>query len=139
MALNVFTYGAYEERFWEMNFLEQFGDYKRQTTFYSDLSIAEWTGGIKGIKDTYKNVMKSWKNNLKYLTEFVMCLNHKAWEFADDGYLSRGNRLRWVTTEEQKDELANLYSELYSQAYAEVEKMFAKDSDSLSYFYNVLD
>jgi hypothetical protein len=139
MALNVLNYGAYEEKFWETNFLEQFGNYKRQTTFYSDLSLAEWTSGIDGIKDTFKKVMKSWGKNLKYITEFVMCLNHKAWEFADKDFLSRQNRLLWVTTEQQKDELACLYTELYEQAYAEVENTFKDDSESLSYFYDVLD
>ena len=139
MALNVFNYGAYEEKFWEKNFLERFGNYKRQTTFYSDLSIAEWTGGINAVKDTYKKVMRSWKKNIKYLTEFVMCLNHKSYEFNDSNYLSRQNRLAWVKTDEQASELANLYAELWEQAYAEVEKMFKDDDESLSYFYDVLD
>jgi len=138
MALNVLNYGAYEEKWWETNFLEDNG-YNRQTTFYADLSIAEWCSGIKGIKDTYKKVLKSWKGNVKYLTEFVMCLNHKAWEFADSNFLLRQNRLAWVRTQEQADELTKVYTELYEQGYVEVEKMFAKDSESLSYFYEKLD
>lgn len=139
MALNVLTYGAYEEKFWEVNFLERFGGYKRQTTFYSDLSIAEWVGGANAVRDTYKKVMRSWKKNVKYLTEFVMCLNHKSIEFNDDNFLSRQNRLAWVRTEEQASDLANLYAELYEQAYAEVEQMFKDDDESLSYFYDTLD
>lgn len=68
-----------------------------------------------------------------------MCLNHKAWEFADSNFLSRQNRLAWVRTQEQVDELTKVYTELYEQGYAEVEKMFAKDENALSYFISTLD
>ena len=47
--MNVLTYAAQCESWWR-NFVSEIG-YTPQTTFFSDLSIAEcW--GVKGIKDT---------------------------------------------------------------------------------------
>ena len=118
--MNVFSYSMNEERFWEVNFLEDNG-YTRKTTFYADLSIAEWTGGLKGVRDTYKNVMKSW-------------------EFANDGYLKRQTKLPSVHTEEQQQAWVELYKELYYQAYdTDIPKMFKGKEDDLSYFYSTLD
>lgn len=137
--MNVFSYSMNEERFWEINFLADNG-YTRKTTFYADLSIAEWTDGLKGVRNTYKNVMKSWKGNIKYLTEFVMCLNHKSWEFANDGYMKRQTKLPSVYTEEQRQAWVELYKELYYQAYdTDIPKMFKGKEDDLSYFYSTLD
>lgn len=95
--MNVFEYAAHEESFFEVN-LKQFG-YKRITTFYSDLSIAEWYGS-KSIKETYEMVCKEWIGDYKYFTEFIMCLNYKSWEHYDN----------------KKSELSSLYSDLYYKA-----------------------
>ena len=53
--------------------------YKPMTTFYEDLSIADMFG-IDAIKDTFKRVFVEWKDNYKYITEFIMALNWKCWE-----------------------------------------------------------
>lgn len=137
--MDVLSYSANEERFWEINFLNEIG-YQRKTTFYSDLSIAEWMGGIKAVRDTYKKVMKSWKGNIKYLTEFVMCLNHKSWEFANDGFMNRTTKLPSVKTKEEQQMWVDLYIELYHQAYdTDIPSMFKENPEDLSYFYQILD
>lgn len=94
--MNVFEYAAREEKLFEANYRGE-----RKTTFYSDLSIAEYVSYTKGVRDTYNQVVKSWLTNVEYFTEFVCCLNHKIWEhFKKD------------------DVLSDLYSELYFKAVA---------------------
>ena len=95
---NVFQYAAAEEKCIFERQAAECG-YERKTTFFSDLSIAEWYGA-DSVRDTYKNVMRSWIKDVVYFTEFVMCLNWKIWEWN-----ARGN-----------DELALVYDELWRQA-----------------------
>lgn len=54
--------------------------YKCMTTFYEDFSIAE-KFGYNAIKDTFNRAFKEWKTDYKYLTELVMILNWKIWQF----------------------------------------------------------
>ena len=54
--------------------------YQPKTTFWMDFSIAD-KFGIAAIKDTYNRAFKEWKNNHVYLTELVMVLNHKIWQW----------------------------------------------------------
>lgn len=116
---NVFIYGAMEERIMEEMASEN--GYTRKTTFTNDLSIAEWCDGAKGVKDTFNRVVKSWISNVEYFTEFVMCLNYKAWVWA-----KRGN-----------DMYAQLYSELYYKAKdLGFDKYKGADAE---YFWRTLD
>lgn len=94
--MNVFEYSARCERMFE-NFLNDVGK-ERKTTFFADLSIAECYG-VSGIKDTYKNVMRSWGNNLEFMCEWVIALNQKIWQHYNN------NR-----------ELAKVYDELWRKA-----------------------
>ena len=93
--------------------------YTELTTFWDDFSIAD-KFGVDAIKDTYNNGLKYAKTNYKYLTEFVMVLNHKIWQ--------------WY---EKRDDLAELYNELWQKAdnYA---NEHLKDEE-LSYFYRTTD
>ena len=75
---NVFAYGATSEHCMEMQ-LAEVGK-ERITTFMSDLSIAEWCESKKGVISTCKNVLKEWRDDEKYMSEFVLCVNWKAWE-----------------------------------------------------------
>lgn len=59
--------------------IEQATGYKPVTTFYEDLSIADWFG-VSAIKDTYRNVFANWRGDTEFFTEFVMALNWKIWE-----------------------------------------------------------
>jgi len=94
---DVFSYAAAEERLFE-EIVSETG-YNRKTSFYSDLSIAEWYGK-KSVKETYDTVCEHWIDDYIYFTEFVMCLNYKAWEHSYRGNIK----------------LSELYSELYYNA-----------------------
>lgn len=93
--------------------------YELQTTFWEDFSIAD-RFGLSAIQDTFKRAFEGWKDNYKYLTELILVLNHKIWQYY-----------------ETKPEFAILYNTLWEQAgqYA-VENL--KD-DELSYYYEVTD
>ena len=54
--------------------------YETITSFWSDFTIAD-RFGVGAIKDTYKRAFNEWKDNYKYLTELVMVLNWKIWQF----------------------------------------------------------
>lgn len=94
--MNVFEYSARCERMFE-NFLNDVGK-ERKTTFFGDLSIAEYYG-VSGVKDTYRRVMRSWGNNLEFMCEWVIALNQKIWQHYNN------NR-----------ELAKVYDELWRKA-----------------------
>ena len=127
--MNVFQYGASEEMKFEMIASES--GYKRITTFYSDLSIAEWCGGVKAVKETFHDVMKSWINDIKYITEFVISLNWKSWEFAQNA--------NNVIPRESHDALARLYSDLYYKAADMVAKHYKGDEAAMSYYFQMTD
>ena len=56
--------------------------YQVKTTFWEDFTIAD-RFGVKAIKDTYKRAFEGWKENVEYITELSMVLNHKIWQYAD--------------------------------------------------------
>ena len=99
-------------------------DYKFQTTFWADFNIAE-VFGEKAIRDTAKRAFEEWKDNTVYLTELIMVLNHKCWDF-----YSRNNYA-----------LSDLYSELYYM-YNEKALDYLEEQgnqDSLTYYIRTLD
>lgn len=83
--------------------VEEFCGYKPITTFWMDFSIADHYG-TGAVKDTYKRAFNEWKDDYKYLTELVLVLNHKIWQ--------------WYKNDEN---LAEVYNDLYDEAsrYAE--------------------
>lgn len=119
--MNIFEYAARCEANFE-NYLLNASGYKRKTTFYSDLSIAE-VYGKKAIMDTYRRVMKEWLGNIEYITEFVMAINLKSWEHYDRGDM----------------ELSKLYSELYHKAYDKVAEHYKNDHKATEYIFKLLD
>lgn len=56
--------------------------YELTTTFWQDFSIAD-VFGIKAIKDTFKRAFEEWKTNYVYLTELVIVLNWKMWDWSE--------------------------------------------------------
>ena len=78
--------------------IEESTGYKPFTTFYEDFSIAD-NFGIAAIKDTYKRAFKSWKDDYKYITEFIMALNWKIHEHYN-----------------RNDDYAIVYDELWREA-----------------------
>lgn len=89
------------------------------TTFRMDFSIAD-RFGKSAIKDTFNRAFREWKTDYRYLTDLVITLNHKIWQYY-----------------ETNKEYAELYNELWEKADA-----YACDNlkgDELSYFYEMTD
>lgn len=54
--------------------------YKFKTTFWSDFSIAD-RFGVRAVQDTFNRAFSEWKSNVIYLTELVLVLNWKIYQF----------------------------------------------------------
>ena len=119
--MSVYEYANVCTKMFEAN-LGNVGNYRRRTTFYADLYIAEYYGEAN-VKDTYNRVMKEWLDNIEYITEFVLCLNWKCWEHHD-----RDNH-----------GLAVLYHDLYYKAVDEVMEYYKNDQKALLYYYEITD
>ena len=90
-----------------------------KTTFWEDFSIAE-RFGLSAIQDTFNRAFKEWKEDYEFLTELVLVLNHKIWQYY-----------------ETRPEIATLYNTLWAQA-SQYAMEYLKD-DELSYYYDVTD
>lgn len=94
--LPVLKYAAIQQATFAANMRENGKEPK--TTFYGDLSIAEFYGP-KDVQETFQRAKTDWGGNVEYWTEFVICLNWKIWQ--------------WY---KKNDELAKLYNTLWEQA-----------------------
>ena len=99
--------------------IEAMTGYKPITTFWDDFSIAD-KFGIVAIQDTYNRAFSEWKHDYKYLTELVMVLNHKIWQWHD---------------------AANRYAFLYNTLWQQADEYAVNNlsGEELSYFYKVTD
>lgn len=97
------------------------GDYEFKTTFWSDFTIADHFG-LDAIKDTYNRAFNEWKDNYIYLTELVLVLNWKLWQW----YENFGDC-----------EQARLYNDLWEQAQSYGYENLK--GEELTYFYQTLD
>ena len=66
---------------WSEYMLSECG-YKTKTTFWMDFSIAD-RFGVKAIKDTFKRAFEEWKDDVEYVIELVLVLNHKMFQYND--------------------------------------------------------
>lgn len=101
--------------------IEQQTGYKPETTFWQDFSIAEKMGGLKGIQETFDRVFKEWSDKYRYLTELVLVLNWKCWDWYNQG----------------DDDTSMLYQNLFYQA-----REYALDNlkdEELNYFIETTD
>lgn len=75
-------------------------DYELKTTFWADFSIAD-IFGTGSVTDTYERAFAEWKDNVIYLTELAMVLNHKCWQhYRNSEALSKlYETLYWKTDE----------------------------------------
>lgn len=119
MVRNPLVYPTSAEQWWRKN-LEMMSGYEPKTTFFSDLSIAECFG-IDAINDTYNKAIKEWGNNIIYMTELTLCLNHKIWQLY-----------------KIDEPCAKVYDALWRKACEYVINHF-KDEKDLSYYYSVTD
>ena len=106
-------------KLYEKQVLEETFDFKLESTFWEEFSIAE-DYGSEGVREHYDLVFSQWKDNVKYLTELVLVLNLKLFT--------------WFRVD---DELGKLYEDLYVDAdsYA----LSTLDGDDLHYFLHTLD
>lgn len=96
----------------------EFG-YETKTTFWMDFSIAD-RFGVDAIKDTFERAFNEWKDNYVYLTELVMVLNWKIWD--------------WY---ERDNDVAMVYNTLWE--FADNYTVNNLKDEELSYFYNTTD
>lgn len=94
-------------------------NYEFKTTFWSDFSIAD-RYGIPAIKDTYNRAFKEWKNNYIYLTELVLVLNWKIWQ--------------WYETRES-------YAEVYNDLWEKADQYAMENlhGEEMNYFIDTTD
>lgn len=106
---------GYTNPIFEMN------GYEPKTTFWNDFSIADMFG-VNGIKDTYNRAKEGWKDNIEYMTEFAMVLNHKSWQH-----------------NEKNQVLCGLYSELWIEIDNFIFEHFKDNEEALNYYMSVTD
>lgn len=94
-------------------------EYDFKTTFWTDFSIADQFG-IEAIKDTYDRAFEEWKEDYVYLTELVLVLNWKIWQ--------------WY---EKRESYAEIYNKLWEEADAYAMENL-KESE-LRYFLDTTD
>lgn len=97
----------------------EFYGYNCVTTFWEDFSIAD-RFGIEAVRNTFKRAFEEWKNDVKYVTELVMVLNHKIWQ--------------WYATDEP---MARVYNDLWLQADTWCQQHL--EGNDLAYYYRTLD
>lgn len=118
--MNILQYAFASEAAWADRVAAMSG-YQRKTTFWSDFTIAEKMEREKGIRDTYKRAFQAWKDDVTYMAELVLVLNHKIWDLY-----------------EKDEELARVYNELWEEAQDYAYEHFTSEEDS-AYLFNVLD
>lgn len=76
--------------------------YTPNTTFWDDFSIAD-IFGIEAIIDTFERAFSEWKEDVRYISELSLVLNHKGIYYSDsrpmlsNAYLTLWERLhRWA-------------------------------------------
>lgn len=93
--------------------------YELKTSFWEDFSIAE-KFGESAIKDTYRRAFAEWKDNVEFITELALVLNHKTWQ--------------------HYDRHSCLYS-LYDELWCEVDQFAAGtfEGDDAAYYFQITD
>lgn len=95
-------------------------DYKCQTAFWEDFSIAEMFGE-EAVRDTYKRAKAEWKNDRIYGTELSIVLNHKCHY--------------WY--EERNTKLSRLCAELWEEWHGWVLENW--EGEDLGYYLRIMD
>lgn len=106
-----------------MEQLKLMNGYVLTTTFWNDFTIAD-KFGISAIKDTFKRAFQNWKNDYVYLTELVIVLNHKIWQW-------------YERSESYAEDYARLYNDLWEKADAYACEHLK--GEEASFFYRITD
>lgn len=95
-------------------------NYTSKTTFWDDFTIADHFG-VAAIQDTYNRSFRDWKDNVEYITELTLVLNHKIWQHHNNG----------------NEELSHLYDRLWKEVDGWcIENLTGEDAE---YFFEVTD
>lgn len=100
--------------------------YEPKTTFWNDFSIADLYGP-EAIADTFRRAFREWRDNMEYLTELALVLNHKGFFYHRD--------------KEAKNSPLNLISELYFMMWEQVDD-YARENlegEDYEYYFRVTD
>ena len=108
------------DRLWFECAYPEWQEQRPSSTFYADFSVAD-VFGLKAIEDTYRRSFDGWKSDVKMFTEMVAVLNHKIWEWHENGV----------------EEYARLYDRLWKDADAYGSEHF--EGGDGEYYYMVLD
>ena len=137
--INALNFGAICEHNWKNNVLPELNGYEPKYTFYSDFSVAEFCqlklGEKKAIEKTYKEVLKSWGDNYKAMTEVVLVINHKSWAYNSEN----GDASLLGIDDATMVSISVLYSNLYYEAANEYSKRFKDDKEAMRYYFEILD
>ena len=98
---------------------ESLNGYVPMTTFWQDFSIAD-NYGLDAVRRTYNRTVNEWHDNYKYVTELILVLNHKIWQW-----------------HEQRDDLALLYNDLWRVLDAWARDNFTEEQQQ--YLFKVTD
>lgn len=90
------------------------------TTFKIDFSIADHFG-VEAIKDTFDRAFKEWGENVQYIAELAIVLNHKCWD-----YYFKSN-----------EKYSRLYADLYHQINDYAYEHF--EGDDIQFYFSVTD
>lgn len=100
-----------------LEFVQEQEDFS--TTFWTDFSIAD-AFGPAAVRDTYNRAFAEWKHDYRYLTDLVMVLNHKIWQ--------------WY---ERDETMADMYDKLWNEASVYAEEHLG--GDERDYYYRLTD
>lgn len=66
--------------------------YEVKTKFWEDFSLAE-RFGLSAIQYTFNRAFKEWKEDYEFLTELVLVLNRKIWQYHEKDRSSRNSTI----------------------------------------------
>ena len=120
---NVFSYAAGVE-----DWCRNSWDFDLEYTFCNDFALADWVSE-KAVYDTYKNVIRNWKDDYKAFTEFVVSLNLLSW--ANDQLVKQGFT--------DREKFVGIYSDLYYKATREFYDEYKDNDEACRYFFDMTD
>lgn len=102
--------------------------YEPKTTFWQDFSIAD-RFGTEAIKDTYRRAVSEWRDQVMYIAELSLVLNHKAFWYQSAAERRDGDK--------RLKALSNLYFRLWEDLDIYAKGHFI--GDDAAYYYRVTD
>ena len=104
-------------------FWEEIG-YEPLTTLWEDFTIADKFIGVEKspVVDTYKRAFEYAKGDYRYLTELVLVLNHKIWQ--------------WYSVNQTH---AIIYDTLWKMTEEKFFELYGDNEKAVEYYYRITD